>query len=707
MIKKCLFAVGLLSLALAGGCAKGGNGTGSGISVTVSDGSLSVFYVTQVVQFTAKVTGTSNTAVTWTLSGTACTGSGNPCGTIDANGKYTAPATGPNPPKITVTATSQAGTTKSGFLQITVDQITVQITPNPVNVGIGLTEQFTAVVVPDDAPQSVTWTIQNCTGNCGSIDGTGKYTAPTTVPSPATFSVQAAVPPSLDPSGFNQADGTIVKSRFGSSKQVTTYAFRFSGFDITGGATALAGNFVVATDGRTITSGVEDELTTSGWTPRTLTGIYTATSNNEGTITLNPSGTSSNTYTVVLDANGDIQMIESDSNGKGSGVIEQVASPTKLNTGALLGSFVLGFTGMDISLKRVGYAAFLTMDGAGCIGNGTACSGGTPGFIDINDDGTASSGGDVTGSYTMTNGIGTMQLKSATLNKTFNFDLYGVGGQLTGNNPLTLYAISTDQIANNPAVSGMIVFQDPKGAPYNNATLKGTSVSNLTGVDSTTGTNANVALTIATTDGSGNVGGTFDQNNAGTITGPAQTFGTGYKYSPAGCTGCGRYTVNLLGNPTANPPVPMQFILYASGANRGFLLDQSTKSVMTGTMNVPLKNHTFGASEIAGTYAAAATSSGTSGVDPIAANLLLTWVNTGACTAQCVNGTQYDASNPSGVTVTGANPAYTLNGPGDGTITLTAPAAQSYVIYAIDVSHFLMMDVDKSNTQSSIVFAQQ
>ena len=106
VIKNCLFAMALLSLALAGGCAKGGNGLGNGISVSVSDaGNLSVFYVTQVVQFTAKVTGTSNTAVTWTLSGTACTGSGNPCGTIDANGKYTAPATAPNPAQVTVTAT--------------------------------------------------------------------------------------------------------------------------------------------------------------------------------------------------------------------------------------------------------------------------------------------------------------------------------------------------------------------------------------------------------------------------------------------------------------------------------------------------------------------------------------------------------------------------------------------------------------------------
>ncbi len=694
MIKNCLFAVALLSLALAGGCAKGGNGLGNGISVTVSDaGNLSVFYVTQVEQFTAKVTGTSNTAVTWSLSGTACTGSGNPCGTIDANGKYTAPANAPNPAQVTVTATSQADTTKSDSRAVTIKQITVQITPNPVNVGVGLTQQFTAVVVPDDAPQTVTWTIANCPqGGCGTVDAnTGLYTAPATVPSPATFSVQAAVPPALDPSGFNQADVTIVKSRLVSSK---TYAFQFSGFDKLGSATALAGSFLVGADGHSITGGVEDELTTAGpHHSSSLTGLFTATSNNQGTITLNPSGAPSNTYTVVLDSNGDLQMIESDGNGKGSGIIEQVTGKFKDQT-AMLGSFVLGFSGVDLAGKRAGYASFLPMDGAGNIGTG---------FIDINDGGTTTSAGDVAGTYSMSNGVGSMQLTSATLG-TFNFNLYGVTGQLTGNNPLTLFAISTDLIATNPAVSGTVVFQDPKGAPYNNATFKGTSVSSLTGVDSTTGTNANVALTIATTDGSGNISGTFDQNNAGTITGPAQTFGNGYKYSAAGCTGCGRYTVNLLGNPTANPPVPMQFILYASGANRGFLLDQSSTSVITGTMNLQLKNHTFGASEIAGTYAAAATSSGTSGVDPIAANLLLTWVNTGACTAQCVNGTQYDASNSAGVTVTGA---YTITGAGDGTITLTAPSAQSYVIYAIDLSHFLMMDVDKSNTQSSIIFAQQ
>src|ERR1035441_8964611 len=56
----------------------------------------------------------------------------------------------------------------------------------------------------------------------------------------------------------------------------------------------------------------------------------------------------------------------------------------------------------------------------------------------------------------------------------------------------------------------------------------------------------------------------------------------------------------------------------------------------------------FPGSALPGTFAAATTSSGSYFVDAIAANLLLTWVNTGACTATCVNGTQYDAANTGG-----------------------------------------------------------
>jgi len=152
--------------------------------------------------------------------------------------------------------------------------------------------------------------------------------------------------------------------------------------------------------------------------------------------------------------------------------------------------------------------------------------------------------------------------------------------------------------------------------------------------------------------------------------------------------------------------------------------------VMTGTMSPQGKGGgLFSGSELPGTFAAATTSSASSAVDPIAANLLFTWADValvqGGCTSECVNGTQYDSLNynPLGVPLTGANPGYSLMTTGNGTIALTAPSAQNYVIYVIDTSGcagtlqnpspvcavqgFLMMDVDKTVTNPSIIFAQE
>lgn len=56
--------------------------------------------------FTASVTGSSNTAVTWSVNGT--TGGSATFGTISPAGLYTAPGTLPNPPTVTIRATSVA-----------------------------------------------------------------------------------------------------------------------------------------------------------------------------------------------------------------------------------------------------------------------------------------------------------------------------------------------------------------------------------------------------------------------------------------------------------------------------------------------------------------------------------------------------------------------------------------------------------------------
>jgi len=67
--------------------------------------------------FTAAVTGSTNTAVTWSVNGVA--GGNSTVGTIVGNGNYLAPTNIPNPNAVTVTATSVADTNASGNAAIT------------------------------------------------------------------------------------------------------------------------------------------------------------------------------------------------------------------------------------------------------------------------------------------------------------------------------------------------------------------------------------------------------------------------------------------------------------------------------------------------------------------------------------------------------------------------------------------------------------
>jgi hypothetical protein len=69
-------------------------------------------------QFTATVTGASNVAVNWTVNKAA--GGNSTVGTVSTTGLYTAPAAMPSPAAVTVTATSQEDTTKSGAATVTV-----------------------------------------------------------------------------------------------------------------------------------------------------------------------------------------------------------------------------------------------------------------------------------------------------------------------------------------------------------------------------------------------------------------------------------------------------------------------------------------------------------------------------------------------------------------------------------------------------------
>ena len=133
------------------------------INVSVSPTAPNVV-VGAMQTFSAMVTGTSNTAVTWSFSGTGseCSGAGNPCGTIAAidavTAVYTAPAAVPTPATVTVTATSLADGTTTGTATVTVIvSLGVTISP-PRSVGVAYSgqQQFNATVVGSSNP-AVMW----------------------------------------------------------------------------------------------------------------------------------------------------------------------------------------------------------------------------------------------------------------------------------------------------------------------------------------------------------------------------------------------------------------------------------------------------------------------------------------------------------------------------------------------------------------------
>ena len=120
-----------MPMALAGpaalllGCGAGGNNVPSQTTTTTtttnasSNGGATVVVTGPsdtrlggTAQFTATLSGTSNTAVTWQVNGTA--GGSAASGTISTSGLYTAPVAMPSSSSVTISAVSQASSSTSG-----------------------------------------------------------------------------------------------------------------------------------------------------------------------------------------------------------------------------------------------------------------------------------------------------------------------------------------------------------------------------------------------------------------------------------------------------------------------------------------------------------------------------------------------------------------------------------------------------------------
>ena len=95
--------------------------------------------------FTAAILGTSNQSVVWQIQGTACATSGV-CGSIDGNGKYTAPASSPTPDALQVVAISSDDTTQSGAANVTVSTGANILSLHPASVYAGAADGFAVLV---------------------------------------------------------------------------------------------------------------------------------------------------------------------------------------------------------------------------------------------------------------------------------------------------------------------------------------------------------------------------------------------------------------------------------------------------------------------------------------------------------------------------------------------------------------------------------
>src|SRR5580704_16803296 len=197
----------MMSVAGFSGCG-GGSSTSpappvSSVSVALSPGSATV-QASQTSSFTATVTNDpKNAGTTWALSGAGCTAAA--CGTLSgmtaASGAavmYTAPAAVPNPPTVTLTATSVDDATKSAKATITLtagsggSAISVVVAPSMASVAPSGTQAFAATLQNDTANKGVNWTLSgtSCMGSaCGTVSPASSasgvsvtYTAPSAIP---------------------------------------------------------------------------------------------------------------------------------------------------------------------------------------------------------------------------------------------------------------------------------------------------------------------------------------------------------------------------------------------------------------------------------------------------------------------------------------------------------------------------------------------
>jgi hypothetical protein len=178
--------------------------SGASISLTPVVATLAANHRVTLI---AQVSGTSNSAATWSVNGISggnstlgqiCVAASNPCQPVAGNSAlqvdYVAPGAIPSPNPVTVQVAMAADPTVAASAQITIlNHVLVSVFPATATLSPLAVQGFSASVL-GTSDQNVVWQVggTGCAGNlCGSVDANGTYTAPMTPPSPDTLQVVA------------------------------------------------------------------------------------------------------------------------------------------------------------------------------------------------------------------------------------------------------------------------------------------------------------------------------------------------------------------------------------------------------------------------------------------------------------------------------------------------------------------------------------
>lgn len=590
-------------------------------SVAISPGSQQSIDQGQAVKFTASVTNDSNSkGVSWSLSGSSCTGSG--CGTLTNTSKtaatYVAPATVSSVLTVTVRATSVAKSSISASSDVKVEPrpaITTTSLPGGV---VGTS--YSATLKASGGTGSLSWGLASGSSLPAGLSldpSTGGISGTPTTSGASNFTVQVSdsastpllatqqlsifvakrliVTTTLLPSGtVNLAYSTFLQENGGTgpfSWSVTSGTLP-AGLSLDASSGVISGtpttsgksNFTVqvadsstqmAKQQLSITIDPALTITTTALAAGTVNVAYGATvEENYGTLPVSwsvssgalPSGLSldpstgviSGTPTTVETSNFTLMVTDSSLPPQtATQPLSVVIEGAGAHNTELSGHYAFLLSGYDTHGNRVAVAGSFVADGSGGI---------TSGVEDINDTGLATQTSLAINSGTYSLGADNRGKITFTNSAGDTYTMALAVGDLVAGTAEEGSAVEFD--SSGYLMSGVIEWQNTTA--FLNADLKGNYVFSFTGSDM-----AGSRMAVAgqfTADGSGGItGGMFDADDNGTATVGAAIASTS-TYNVNASSGTGR------GTATFNGILPPHYALYVVSAGKMLVLSTDTAS---------------------------------------------------------------------------------------------------------------------------------